>query len=93
MHLPKVNKTDLLANCILLTTIVLAGLIYVGCDNQPGEPKKLSSEAQEVNAIQYVKDKRTGLCFAVSYVHGYPIGTDNVYTHVPCRDEVEKLIK
>lgn len=50
------------------------------------------TEAEAVNKIRYYKDERTGLCFVVSNVSEYPVGTASVYSYVPCSPEVEKLI-
>jgi hypothetical protein len=69
-------------------------LLLVGCDksNSSATPEP-SWESKQANNIVYVKDTRTDLCFAVSTVSEYPLGTAIIYTHVPCRDSVEKLIK
>ena len=67
-------------------------LCLVGCTAQD-----LSNFApttkERVNRIQYMKDTRTNLCFTVSDVNEYPLGTAIIFSNVPCSEEVEKLIK
>lgn len=69
---------------------LLFGLLLCAC-NSPTNVKVY--ENKEVNNLSYYKDNQTGLCFISSTVHSYPIGTDTIYSNVPCTPEVEKLIK
>jgi len=71
--------------------IVIALLGLAGCDLHPAH---IMQEAQknEVNTLEYAKDDRTGYCFVVSSIASYPIGTDRVYSQVPCSPEVEALL-
>lgn len=86
--------SEIVANCILATTLILVGVFYVGCDQSPnGQAPKPSYDQKNAQSITYVRDDRTGLCFAVSTVNEYPLGAATIYSHVPCRDSVEKLIK
>ena len=71
---------------------ILILLCILGC-TPPSSENIPSTLSQEVNSINYVKDNRTGLCFAVSYVGEYPIGSSHILSNVPCTPEVEKLIK
>jgi hypothetical protein len=68
-------------------------LVLVACNRD--EARKLVSPTVEDKVVEltYVKDTRTKLCFAVSWVSEYPIGTAYVYSSVPCTPEVERLIK
>lgn len=69
---------------------ILLLLALVACDKN--SVHEFISPHDNVADVTYVKDSRTGLCFAVSYVSEYPVGTADVYTSVPCSPEVEKLI-
>lgn len=59
--------------------IVLLSLLLVGCSLTPGE---LYDRAA---SVQYMRDSRTNLCFAVNPNNGS-------MTNVPCTPEVEKLL-
>lgn len=61
----------------LLFCLALMSLPLIGCDNLPGQ---LGIKGDRPS---YVKDERTGLCFAVAY---YKLA------HVPCTEKVEELI-
>lgn len=71
--------------------MILFLLGLVNCDVHPAEVMKQAAKS-EVNSIEYAQDDRTGYCFVVSYIASYPIGTDRVYSYVPCSPEVEKLL-
>jgi hypothetical protein len=47
---------------------------------------------EQVSNILYIKDSRTGLCFAHNLIYTSPASSD-VYVYVPCTPEVEKLLK
>jgi hypothetical protein len=66
-------------------------LALVACDKD--SVHEFISPHDNVANVTYVKDSRTGFCFAVSYVSEYPVGTANIYNNVPCTPEVERLIK
>lgn len=59
--------------------IILLSLVLFGCAYTPGE---LYNRANE---LQYMKDSRTNLCFAIG-------STNGSITNVPCSPEVEKLL-
>lgn len=61
----------------------------IGCEDVRRTIAPNASE--QVNDIAYVKDSRTNLCFVVSRVSEYPVGTADVFSNVPCSPEVEKL--
>jgi hypothetical protein len=68
---------------------LLLCLFLVACnETQQGAPAPEQKGVQ----LSYVKDRRTNLCFALSYVGEYPIGTATIFTNVPCSSEVEQLI-
>lgn len=67
-------------------------LALLSCDAETRKSIAPSTE-DKAGMIKYVKDPRTSLCFAVSWVSEYPIGQADIYTNVPCSPEVEKLIK
>jgi len=68
--------------------LLLMCLGLLACDQISTTPN------QDAQTIRYVKDQRTGLCFAYNYVSGSAYGGGGeVLTHVPCTPEVEKLIK
>ncbi len=70
-----------------MKSILILLLCLSGCNNSV-----FPTESERVNKIVYLKDIRTNLCFAVNYVHEYPIGEARIVTNVPCTNEVEKLI-
>jgi len=78
----------------MMKKLLLVFLFLMGCEEskQTDSPKP-SWEAKQANSIVYTKDTRTNLCFALSTVGEYPIGTSVIVTNVPCTPEVEKLIK
>ena len=74
---------------------LLAFLFLLGC-NKTSEANKApepSWEARQAEHIVYVQDPRTNLCFALSTVSEYPIGTAVILTHVPCSSGVMNLIQ
>jgi hypothetical protein len=64
----------------------------LGCDPRELNGNLVPTASQEASHIEYAKDGRTGLCFVVSYVSEYPLGTATIFNNVPCTPEVEKLI-
>jgi hypothetical protein len=71
----------------MMKKLLIVCLLLVGCD------KFTSTPLEDAQTIRYVKDKRTGLCFAYNYVSGSAQGGGGeVLTHVPCTPEVEALI-
>ena len=73
------------------TLIILTLLGLAGCDVHPVQAMQ-EAQKNEVNSLDYAKDQRTGFCFVVSRVASYPIGTDRIYSQVPCSPEVEALL-
>ena len=71
---------------------LLLCLFLLGC-NEEQRAQIAPTPSQEAQHIKYLKDNRTGLCFAVSYVSEYPIGTATIFANVPCGPAVEELIK
>jgi hypothetical protein len=71
---------------------LLLCLLLVGC-NEAQREQVAPTPSQEGQHISYIKDRRTNLCFATSYVSEYPIGTATIFANVPCTPDVEKLIK
>lgn len=69
-------------------TLFLFVVIILGCDKQSG-PKYLPLPTESTfteEGLQYFKDKRTSLCFAIYREWSASI------TNVPCTPEVEKLL-
>lgn len=64
--------------------LILSLVILSSCDN----PSYVEGAGKSTNNIYYIKDSRTGLCFAER-------GSGNTYlfTCVPCSEKVENLIK
>jgi hypothetical protein len=76
---------------ILITFLVLIVILCVALaalDNIQTDLKHISPPKTNIYGIQYIKDKRTDLCFAYMN-HG---GTGFALASVPC-NKVEKLIK
>ena len=67
--------------------IILSLVILSSCE-KPRPSYTEGGQANETDNIHYMKDKRTGLCFAEK---GY--GSSYTMTCVPCTEEVEQLIK
>lgn len=67
-------------------------LCLLGCDPKQTFSNMVPTVSQEANNIEYTKDNRTGLCFVISHVGEYPIGTADIFNNVPCTSEVEKII-
>lgn len=79
---------------LLKASSLLLLLSLVACDKaSDSQLPKPSYDQKNAQSIAYVRDDRTGLCFVLSYVSEYPIGTATIYSHVPCTDRVEKLVK
>lgn len=69
--------------------------LLLGCDS-PKEKSATPSpswEAKQAEHIVYVKDSRTNLCFTMSTVSEYPLGTAVIFSNVPCTPGVEELIR
>lgn len=69
--------------------LIMSAIILAGCvpsKNQPGFKSPNTETMME--DIQYTRDTKTDLCFAIVY----PITNANVMTNVPC-DKVEKFLK
>jgi hypothetical protein len=62
--------------------LITVGLFLFGCDHTQRTNELLPE-------LIYIRDNRTGLCFASRYL-GHQAG---VMTNVPCTPEVERLIK
>lgn len=90
MHLLKVTGISFLLVVSMVGLIAFVSVLS-GC-NETTRKEMFPTEAEAVNKIRYYKDERTGLCFVVSNVSEYPVGTASVYSYVPCSPEVEKLI-
>lgn len=73
------------------TLIVIALLSTIGCNAETRKSLAPTTE-EKAGMVKYVKDPRTNLCFAVSWVSEYPIGQADIYSNVPCSPEVEKLV-
>jgi hypothetical protein len=71
---------------------LLLCLFLLGC-NESQREQVAPTPSQEAQHVTYLKDNRTNLCFATSYVSEYPFGTATIFANVPCTPEVEKLIK
>lgn len=71
---------------------ILLCLLLIGC-NEDFRKENFPTVKEEANQIRYYKDSRTNLCFAMSQVGEYPVGTATIFANVPCTPEVEKLIK
>ena len=84
----KFTKIDLLLPFSLLCFTIH----FIGCSDAQRE-QVAPTPSQEAQHVTYLKDGRTGLCFATSYVSEYPFGTATIFANVPCSPEVEKLIK
>lgn len=73
------------------TLTIIALFSLAGCDLHPVQAMQ-EAQKHEVNTIEYAKDDRTGYCFVVSTISAYPIGSDRVYSYVPCSLAVEALL-
>ena len=62
----------------LLIMLALVSFALIGCDE--------SYDKHLIHNMKYVKDPKTGLCFAYTF-HGVSIGM----TIVPCKDVIEQL--
>lgn len=73
---------------------LLLALLLIGCNQPKDTPAKPepSWEARQAEHIVYVQDPRTNLCFTLSTVSEYPIGTAVILTNVPCSPGVMNLI-
>lgn len=71
---------------LLCLLIALSGCVH---------PQQLSkSDTSDVlNGLQYVKDVRTGLCFATLTGSNGHVGLLVSIANVPCSPDVERLIK
>lgn len=77
------------------SSILFLVVSAIGCD--PPTHEQTVAKAEQVSKeaadnITYTKDKRTGLCFTVTHIAEYPIGSASVYNNVPCSAEVEALL-
>lgn len=68
-----------------IISIVLM-LLLTGC-NRNLEQENKNAAKDIVNDLVYVKDEKTGLCFAYSWYSG------PIFTEVSCRDVKDYLIK
>ncbi len=68
--------------------LLMLVLLCVACNNNAGPPEKYFTPEKK---IHYVKDSRTGLCFANGWSGGYNGGP--FAATVPCSPEVEKLLQ
>jgi hypothetical protein len=66
--------------------LLLLAILLVGCE--PKVHKPTDHKDAVLKGIVYIKDKRTGLCFAYSDWKTYESGI----THVPCK-AVEKYLE
>ena len=74
------------------TIILMCCLGLLSCTQSQRE-QIAPTPSQEAQHISYLLDSRTNLCFAVSYVSEYPVGTATIFANVPCTPEVIRLIK
>ncbi len=65
---------------VILIALTVVGLM--GCGDAGTEPTQRGKYVER--NVQYSKDPRTNLCFAMVFPHGF--------TNVPCTKEVEELI-
>lgn len=72
---------------------IILVLLLAACDARPGKPSADTAQAA-INAVVYVKDPRTGYCFAVmqSAVIANPNGASISITWVPCDAINEKVL-
>jgi hypothetical protein len=67
-----------------LTIIIVAMFMLASC---APAPYIKGSSGKTGGDIHYLKDERTGLCFATAYM------TAHSFTSVPCTPQVEALIR
>lgn len=71
-----------------VTYTILFCLGIIGCDPVEYKRSQDIENAGNIQNLTYIKDKKSGLCFAASGL-GYPYA---VLTNIPCTPEVEKLV-
>ena len=76
-----------------LFPLLVLCLLLAGCTQNPS--KMGHSEAQAVDKLTYVKDTKTGVCYAVVASRGTGEAHQNglSITYVPCTPEVEAQIE
>jgi hypothetical protein len=72
------------------TVVLTLAVLLVGC-TQVASPEQTSSTSV-ISGIQYVRDERVGICYAVVASHNGHFGNVASITAVPC-EKVEQLIK
>jgi PBP1b-binding outer membrane lipoprotein LpoB len=71
-----------------LILVVCGAFFLAGCSSDAEQESSVHEYyVEKVNNLDYIKDERTGLCFAT-----YSMYQDTLFTNVPC-DKVESLIK
>jgi len=91
----KSERSDIMKSRVLkvLTVATVSLVVLTGCDTQTSGDINVQTDE-----IQYRKDQRTDLCFAfLASRKSNPIGVGNMtgmgMTHVPCSEEVLRLIR
>jgi hypothetical protein len=68
-------------------------LALIACDKDTTHKFISLSAEDRVTNITYIKDSRTGLCFAENiFQNGTSLFNEYIYVNVPCTPAVEKLI-
>ena len=76
-----------------IIVICITGFLFVltGCDQPASKPSEKSDLALVASNLSYIKDPRTGLCFAVSLSRtAYQYTTASI-TAVPCDKAQDQL--
>ena len=78
---------------VLSMSLAIASLCFVGCDVNPSKVDAAYAK-KFISKVTYVKDERTGLCFALVGTRETASTNQNgiSWTWVPC-DSVEKFLE
>jgi hypothetical protein len=81
-----IKNISITVKFLIFISIILSVFALSSCENRPSYIE--GRKTDDSSGIHYIKDSRTGLCFAER-------GSGNTYsfTCVPCSEKVENLIK
>lgn len=77
---------------LTMVMIVFCIMCFTACDSETRK-EVFPNVARRASHITYVKDPRTNLCFAFSYVWSGQGVSSDVFANVPCTPEVESLLE